>query len=178
MFAQQLHPARGPLQKRQRTHQHCGALVDQRQDNALQQTHVVVEGQPRHRSRRNLLRVLKVIGHELFAIGDDVSMRDNDTGRLACRPRGVLQIRRIRMRIPSRVEVARGVLVERVHRHDDRRRSIWHGARPRCIFADLVNNRQGRKNDGWRAIPQCGRNALVVNAELRRWKRYCNQAGL
>ena len=73
------------LEKSHRTHQHRCALEPERRQQPRNQTHVVIEGQPRDHgqvTRRHAVEVFEVVGSDLAEVADHVLVGDHHPCRL------------------------------------------------------------------------------------------------
>ena len=96
ILRQRAHPSGRPFQERNRARQRAGMAAQDGCADAQHQTHVVVEGQPRH--ERGIgwgfdVRTREEGAHQLLEIRLEVAVRDHDPGRQPGRTRAVLQIR-------------------------------------------------------------------------------------
>ena len=96
ILRQRSYPSGRPFQERNRARQVGGMAAQDGCADAQHQTHVVIEGQPRHERgiRGDLMCVLREIAaHQLLEIRLEVAVGDHDPGRQPGRTRAVLQIR-------------------------------------------------------------------------------------
>src|SRR6202000_3312121 len=112
------------LQKGDRTGEHGAQAQYHRCAYSQQQTHVVVEGQPRQDGGVRwweLAEVREVARHQLVEVGQHVLVRHHDAGRVTGRSRRVLQIRGVQAVPRVGVETEAGVPTQPVDL--DQRRS-------------------------------------------------------
>ena len=97
ILGQRPYPSGRPFQERNRARQLGATAAQDGCADAQHQTHVVVEGQPRH--DRGIccgldVRLREKAAHQLLEIHLEVAVRDHDPGWQPGRTRAVLQIRR------------------------------------------------------------------------------------
>ena len=97
ILSQRSYPSGRLFQERNRARQRGGIAAQDGCADAQHQTHVVVEGQPRHErgiGRGFDVRIREKVAHQLLEIHLEVAVRDHDPGWQPGRTRAVLQIRR------------------------------------------------------------------------------------
>ena len=140
------------------------------------QTHVVVEGQPRH--NRGIwwdFGVREKAAHQLLEIHREVAVRDHDPGRQSGRTRAVLQIRDARQIGCRKACSALGIQIQRIDLDD-----LWSGVHRRLIdiIADIFRDRGRRENNCGRRIGKDRTDPLITRAAVRQRERNRDEPGL
>ena len=178
ILGQRSHPSGRPFQERNRARQLAAMAAQDRCADAQHQTHVVVEGQPRHdRGIRCGLGVglREEAAHQLLEIHLKVAVRDHDPGRQPGRTRAVLQIRDAGQIGCPKACSAIGIQIHRID-FDDLRSSVQA-----ClidVFGDIFRDRGRRENNRGRRIGKDRTYPLVTRAAMRQRERNRDEPGL
>ena len=98
VIVNRLQPPHRPLQERRGRHQHPAAAHVHRRQDAADEAHVVIRGQPEHAGRRRDIFFQLADAERLadaFQVGQQVGVRNHHALRVARRARRVLQERQV-----------------------------------------------------------------------------------